>query len=316
MSNAGDSQRKIAKLLRISRCGVQKCLQRYRFHQSVDDRPRCGAPRKLSARTERKLVVCSKSTPSLTARQIQAEVPQSSCVCLGTVKRILRHNGLFGRIAAATPFLSKRNIKQRRSWCLKRRTWNAIDWSKIIFSDETRLELMSKSRQFVRRRQGERFRQKYTKPTVKFGKSLMLWGAIRYDGKRVLVRCDESVDSVEYQRLLLIGLPAIYNSRYIFQHDGAPAHRSISTRTFLEARAVRLLDCWPAQSPDINIIENLWQILKAKVKERHPVTVEDMWRIAQEEWELIPANTIVNLYNSLPRRVVAVLKARGGPTKY
>ena len=144
----------------------------------------------------------------------------------------------------------------------------------------------------------------------------MLWGAIRHDGKRVLVRCEDSVDSVEYQRLLSIGLPEIYNSRLFLQQDGAPAHRSTSTRRFLEEKRIRTLEKWPAQSPDINIIENMWQILKTNVYARHPESVEDMWRFAQEEWNSISVATVTKLYNSLPRRVAAVLKARGGCTKY
>ena len=167
MSTAGDSQRKIAKYVNISRCSVQKCLQRYSKYQKIDDCPRSSAPKKLSRRTERKLVMVSKSKPFLTARDIQNEVPESKNVCIGTVKRILRHNGLFGRVAASKPFLSNQNIQRRRKWCLAKKFWTGTNWSKIIFSDETRLELVSKSRQFVRRQVGQRFQTKNTKKNSK-----------------------------------------------------------------------------------------------------------------------------------------------------
>ena len=157
MSKAGDSQRKIAKHLNISRCSVQKCLQRYSKYQTVNDCPRSGAPKKLSRRTERKIVLVSKSEPFLTAREIQNRVPESSNVCIGTVKRILRRNGLFGRVAARKPLLSKQNIQHRKKWCVDKKNWTDTNWSKVIFSDETRLELIFKSRKFVRRQRGQRF---------------------------------------------------------------------------------------------------------------------------------------------------------------
>ena len=51
----------------------------------------------------------------------------------------------------------------------------------------------------------------------------MLWGAIRSEGSRVLVRCDEKMNSEAYQRILAQNLNNIYHTRYIFQQDGAPA---------------------------------------------------------------------------------------------
>ena len=61
----------------------------------------------------------------------------------------------------------------------------------------------------------------------------MVWGAIRGDGHRTLVRCSKNVDSIEYQRILSIGLLQMCNGRTIFQHDGAPTHRSQSTQQYL-----------------------------------------------------------------------------------
>ena len=71
-----------------------------------------------------------------------------------------------------------------------------------------------------------------------------------------------------------------YTIQDFFKEDGAPAHRSSSTSRFLDEKRIRTLEKWPAQSPNINIIENVCQILKTKVY----ASVEIMWRFVQEEW--------------------------------
>jgi len=81
----------------------------------------------------------------------------------------------------------------------------------------------------------------------------MVWGAIRVDGKIILIKCPPSLCSSEYQKILGKGLSVVYDSEIVFMHDGAPCHRSAST---LDSRNVCLLSDWPAQSPDLNIIEN------------------------------------------------------------
>lgn len=144
----------------------------------------------------------------------------------------------------------------------------------------------------------------------------MVWGAIRSDGRRMLIRCDGNVDSAEYQRILTAALPKLYTGRHIFQHDGASCHTSVSTTAYLRAKQVRLLKNWPAQSPDLSIIENMWTILKNEVSKRSPKSCEELWRFAEEEWHRIPSKMIDTLYQSIPRRVTSVIRANGGSTRY
>ena len=85
---------------------------------------------------------------------------------------------------------------------------------------------------------------------------------------------------------------------------------------YLDDKQICLLFDWPLQSPDINIIENLWSILKAKVYKRCPKTAEELWSAIEEEYKSIDASAIIGLYDSIPRRLKAVLQNKGEHTKY
>lgn len=75
---------------------------------------------------------------------------------------------------------------------------------------------------------------------------------------------------------------------------------------------------WPAQSADLNIIEPLWSFLERSIRNRYPppASLPELSQYLHEEWYNIPLNTIQHLYESIPRRIQAVLHAKGGPTPY
>lgn len=125
-----------------------------------------------------------------------------------------------------------------------------------------------------------------------------------------------------YQRILptLLG----QQSDAIFMHDNAPTHTTRIVRSALSEMGIEIMD-WPPHSPDLNPIENLWALLKAKIYELHPelldmpnndYTLEILVDAAQEAWNLIGLDTIVNLSESMPRRVRAIIDAEGWYTKY
>ena len=75
---------------------------------------------------------------------------------------------------------------------------------------------------------------------------------------------------------------------------------------------------WPPQSPDLNPIEHLWGVLKRKLAgyENLPTSIKELWVWVQVEWEAISVQKCQKLIESMPRRIEAVIKAKGGYTKY
>ena len=99
--------------------------------------------------------------------------------------------------------------------------------------------------------------------------------------------------------------------------DGAPCHTARSAKAFLQARNIPLLD-WPGNSYDMNPMDNLWEIVKIKMKGENITTkqqlIERLIRVWKHDDEIL-ANCRTCI-ESLPRRIAALIKAKGGPTKY
>ena len=83
----------------------------------------------------------------------------------------------------------------------------------------------------------------------------------------------------------------------------ASCHKSASTLEYLDLKNMFLLSDWPPQSPDLNIIKNLWVTLKRKVPTRYPKNSSELWAFGKEEGENIPNEVIHKLYASIPKRL-------------
>jgi len=138
------------------------------------------------------------------------------------------------RIAVKKMFLSKCNIVKPKKWCNEYSTFEPVDWSNVIFSDECRMQMVPTGRRLVRRRKGSRLHTNLVYHTVKYdGYFIMVWVAIKADGIRALIKCPIKLNSSSYQVVLENGLAQLYDANNTFMQDNAPCHKSASTLAYL-----------------------------------------------------------------------------------
>ncbi len=167
---------------------------------------------------------------------------------------------------------------------------------------------------------GEAHSTSCLKSSVKFLQSVMIWGTMSSAGVGPLCFLKTNITPHVYQEILEhFMLPSadqlFKDADFIFQQNLAPAHTAKSTKSWLNDHGVGVLD-WPANSPDLNPIKNLWGIVKRKMRNKRPKNADELKATVKETWASIPPQQCHKLITSMSRRTEAVIKAKGAPTKY
>ncbi len=225
------------------------------------------------------------------------------------------------RKRATKPLLNQRQHQKRLTWAVEKKNWTVAQWSKVLFSDESKF-CISFGNQGPRvwRKSGEAQNPCCLKSSVKFPQSVMIWAAMSSTGVGPLCFLKSIVNAAIYQEVLehfmLPSADKLYgDADFIFQQDLAPAHTAKSTKSWFNDHGVTVLD-WPANSPDLNPIENLWRIVKRKMRDTRPNNADDLKATIKGTWASIPPQQCHKLITSMPRWIEAVIKAKGAPTKY
>ena len=149
----------------------------------------------------------------------------------------------------------------------------------------------------------------------------MVWGGISTGGKTDLLIIQGNLNAQRYLHEILTPLVIPYagavGEGFILMDDNARPHRARVVDQFLEDQGVERMD-WPANTPDLNPIEHLWDQLKRAVRRRvdQQTALAMLQPILQEEWAAIPQNCIKNLVQTMRKRCNEVIRRNGGRTSY
>ncbi|CAI9552555.1 unnamed protein product [Staurois parvus] len=147
----------------------------------------------------------------------------------------------------------------------------------------------------------------------------MIWGCFSYYGVGPIYRIPGIMDPFEYIRILEeVMLPYAEEEmplKWVFQQDNDPKHTTKCATSWFQTNKIAVME-WPAQSPDLNPIENLWSIAKRKMRDMRPNNAEELKAAIEASWSSITPQQCHRLIASMPRRIEAVIAAKGAQTKY
>jgi len=286
-----------------------------------------GHPKKLSPANIRYAVHLITSQKAENAVQVTKTLSNITNQSLSpsTVHLHLKKASMKAVVKSKRPFLKEKHRKAHLGFAYAHKDWTVDDWKRVVWSDETKINRMgSDGRKWVWKRPGEGLSDRLVEGTYKFGGgSVMIWGCMTWEGVGYATKIDGRMDSDLYLQILedellnTLQYHGLNPSNIIFQQDNDPKHTSKKVKAWLEEQEFRTM-VWPAQSPDLNPIEHLWGFLKRRLAEYEnpPNGIHELWERVEVEWEKIAVRECQKLVESMPKRVRAVLKAKGGYTKY
>ncbi|GFW71024.1 transposable element Tcb1 transposase [Trichonephila clavipes] len=253
-----------------------------------------GRVRSTTPAEDRYIVLSAKKKRRSTAQQVANQFLAASGkqISRKTVARRLRGGGLYARRPVVCVPLTRQHRTSCLQWCREHHNWTEQDWECVLFSDESRFSLSSDCRrQLIWREIGTAYRpeniqEKDRYPTC----SIMVWVGIMINGRT---------------RLHVVANGTMTGQRYIDEvllpHD------------CLDSEGIQRL-VWPARSPDLKPIENVWDALGRQVAGLNypPTNKNTLIRALTEEWDKLPQQLLDNVVQSMVRRVEYCMTLHGG----
>lgn len=310
----GVSNRKIAKQINRSHYVVNSYLKLGERYGSIK---RTGRKPIVSSRDKRTIFRLATEN-HMFASQIRAELQLD--VTTRRVRQILQSNkNLKWRKRLSKPKLTVKHIEARLAFAKRHMTWDH-EWERVVFSDEKKFNLdgpdgwqcywhdlrksteVSMSRNFG-------------------GGTVMVWGAFCFHGQFPIAWITTTMNSAAYVELLETQLidnpPEFLEENFLFQQDNAAIHASKFTKQWFAQHNIELLE-WPACSPDLNPIENLWGIISRRIYQngKQFATINELKNTIREVWVNIELDEMQNLVKSMQNRVFELIRLNGKHTHY
>ncbi len=281
-----------------------------------------GRPSKTTERADRHTIRLAAADPTLSLSELAAE---SGIMSRCTVWRRLQSAGFVSRKKPTVIQLSAVHKQKRLEWAMSHCLWRIPQWKRVVWSDEASVRLRShdgRLRLWIR--PNHPLPEIYQTPMVQAGGGyLLIWGAIWIGGRSGLHIMRRTMNSERYVQVLeshvyplafRLGDPS---TDWLYMDDNATPHRSHVTRAYKALAGIRTIP-WPARSPDLNPIENVWSLLKLQVRKKlhHSDGLSELEHLLSQCWQSISQDVMDHLIESMPSRTAAVIKHHGGSTEY
>jgi len=322
----GKSFKEVQKSIGISHGALSKIYQDIKENIPI---PKPGPPSIASKSTKRyiaRLYDTDKLT-SLSEGQSLIKSIEGVHVHTETVRKYLKQEGLKGYVKRKKPLLTADQIAARYQFAKNHIDWTLDQWRTVMFSDEAmfcRVGTCGKQ-YYYKRPQRKTLEDHQTTPTKQGGGGkILVWGCMTYYGLGDSCWFPGKINSENYVKEILeeylVANRDYYDmdpKSFIFQHDNSSVHTAHIVKSYFTRNKIKVME-WPANSPDLNPIEQVWMYIGRQLEKykEPPTTTDDLWKRVEDIWVNIPIDFIHTLYESMPKRMEMLLRAKGGHIKY
>ncbi|GFT13555.1 transposable element Tcb1 transposase [Trichonephila clavipes] len=268
LSGQGWNISETAEFVNCSHAAVVKVYRAWQ-NETVQNqgRGKCGAPRAIDDRGERRLRRCVRADRRATVEQLTTKMNQGATksVSQTTIQRTLLRLGLRSRRLVRASMLTTVHRRRRLEFARQYSSWTSTEWRQVAFSDESRFMLhRTDGRWRIRRETSERSHPATTAGTVQAGGgSIMVWGMFSWHSLGSLIIVEGTMDQYKYASVLADHVHPYMRIAFpqddgIFQQDNARCHTAASVRAWFEEHQDEFpVLPWPENSSDLNLIEHL-----------------------------------------------------------
>ena len=250
----------LIELTGYKKSSIYRHMKNFEANGQLDLKRSRERKRKLGVMQIHQIVAWAKENPKSSAADLAKKFFSESNIQVHpkTLLRTLKSIDFIKRRATRSPLLTDSRKQVRINWCEQHLNFN---FDNVIFTDQCAFRLYSNYIKVWTFRHGETLFQR-----PPYNPQVMVYGAISKLGKVCIVIKQGSYNSSFHcelleQQVLPIAIELFPNG-FVLQQDNAPVHTSSITQTFIDQNQIATVS-WPPYSPDLNIIENIWWIMKA-----------------------------------------------------
>ena len=305
----------------VLRCGVPlssvyRILQRGKIlHERVYPKG-TGRPTLISSRDKRMIKRKLKKDRISSTKKIIGDLDLQ--VSKSTVLRTIHKLHFKKRKFKVKPILKKHHLQARLELARSTIHWTKR-WSRVYFTDEKKFNLDGPDGWgYFWADLNETDDKKYLSKDIHNKQSVMVWGAFSLQEQLPLVRLEGKQTGEKYAELIENSFfYQVMSEKYILVHDNAAFHTAQVVKNKIDELEIDVLP-WPAYSPDLNPIKNLWGHIVRSIYANGKTydNVDALWEAIQECWENIPKKIIKSLVKSMPNRMINLLENGGKTLKY
>ncbi|KAI0993050.1 hypothetical protein K3495_g15134 [Podosphaera aphanis] len=248
------------------------------------------------------------------------------------IRNALRKRGYERRLIRRCPPLTEKHRSLRLFWAEQHLSWRQ-EWSQVLWSDETWINDDRTMSGHVTMKRGKEFDDTCVVDRYKKNNSWMFRGSFAGVERGPCIFWERDWGNMTFEKYALPILPLVVDwtrakseviGRQVYSmHENAAVQKGRPAREYLYANGVESIP-WPANSPDINPIENVWNMMKYYIQERYPEfeqrrqrNREEVRSIVLEAWyHSTTVKMLSRLMESMSRRCEEVIGANVGPIPY